>query len=105
MFTLTVVDADKLYFSSDSHFGHFNICKYCHRPFESRSQMDSDLIAKWNRDNISFVNLTDRVFYTLVECYNANERLINCQRIGIIDELPSEISTKLYPFNSYRFEL
>lgn len=48
MFTLTVVNADKLYFSSDSHFGHFNICKYCHRPFESRSQMDSDLIANWN---------------------------------------------------------
>lgn len=48
MFTLTVVNADKLYFSSDSHFGHFNICKYCHRPFESRSQMDSDLIVNWN---------------------------------------------------------
>lgn len=48
MFTLEVLDADKLYFSSDSHFGHFNITKYCHRPFESRGEMDRVLIANWN---------------------------------------------------------
>jgi calcineurin-like phosphoesterase family protein len=48
MFTFSVLDADKLYFSSDSHFGHFNITKYCHRPFESRSQMDHTLIDNWN---------------------------------------------------------
>ena len=48
MFTLEVLDADKLYFSSDSHFGHFNITKYCHRPFESRGEMDRALIANWN---------------------------------------------------------
>ena len=48
MFTLKVEDADKLYFSSDSHVGHFNISKYCHRPFNSRSEMDSALIANWN---------------------------------------------------------
>jgi calcineurin-like phosphoesterase family protein len=48
MFTFSVLDADKLYFSSDSHFSHFNITKYCHRPFESRKQMDDALIANWN---------------------------------------------------------
>ena len=48
MFTFEVLDADKLYFSSDSHVGHFNITKYCHRPFESRKEMDDALIANWN---------------------------------------------------------
>ena len=48
MFTLKVEDADKLYFSSDSHFEHFNISKYCHRPFGSRKEMDDALIANWN---------------------------------------------------------
>ena len=48
MFTLKVLDADKLYFSSDSHIGHFKITKYCHRPFKSRSEMDNALIANWN---------------------------------------------------------
>ena len=48
MFTLKIEDTDKLYFSSDSHVQHFNIARYCNRPFESRSQMDSTLIANWN---------------------------------------------------------
>ena len=47
-FTLKVADADKLYMTSDSHWGHFNICKYCHRPFTSRKEMDDTLIANWN---------------------------------------------------------
>ena len=48
MYTLQVEDPDKLFFTSDTHFGHFNICKYCHRPFQSRSEMDQTLIANWN---------------------------------------------------------
>lgn len=48
MFTLEVLDADKLYFSSDSHFNHANIRKYCHRPFEGRKEMNDALIANWN---------------------------------------------------------
>ena len=48
MFTLEILDADKLYFSSDSHFQHANICKYCHRPFTSRKEMDDALITNWN---------------------------------------------------------
>ena len=48
MFTLKVLDADKLYFCSDSHYSHFNITKYCHRPFKSRSEMNNALIENWN---------------------------------------------------------
>ena len=48
MFTFKVLDKDKLYFSSDSHVGHFAISKHCNRPFESRKEMDDALIANWN---------------------------------------------------------
>ena len=48
MYTLNIEDPDKLFFCSDSHLGHFNICKYCHRPFQSRSEMDHTLIKNWN---------------------------------------------------------
>lgn len=48
MYTLKVEDPDKLFLTSDSHLGHFNICKYCKRPFQSRSEMDKTLIQNWN---------------------------------------------------------
>ena len=48
IYTLNVENPDKLFFCSDLHMGHYRICKYCHRPFESRSDMDKALIANWN---------------------------------------------------------
>lgn len=48
MYTLNIDNSDKLFFTSDIHFGHYNISKYCLRPFESRSDMDKQLIDNWN---------------------------------------------------------
>lgn len=48
MFVLKVENPDKLFITSDLHFNHFNICKYCHRPFENRADMNQALIDNWN---------------------------------------------------------
>ena len=48
MFTFEVLDTDKLFMSSDTHFNHANIIKYCHRPFDGRKDMNDALIANWN---------------------------------------------------------
>ena len=37
-----------LFFTSDHHFGHRNIIKYCDRPWDSMEAMDEGLIELWN---------------------------------------------------------
>lgn len=38
----------KIWFVSDSHFGHANVIKFCNRPFENVEQMNEALIKAWN---------------------------------------------------------
>lgn len=37
-----------LWFTSDLHFGHKNIIKYCNRPYFDIKEMDDSLILRWN---------------------------------------------------------
>lgn len=38
----------RIHFTSDTHFGHANIIRYCDRPFRDADTMDQELIARWN---------------------------------------------------------
>ena len=53
------IQHDKVWFTSDLHFWHKNICKYCDRPYESVEEMNQGIIANWNsvvkEDDIVFV--------------------------------------------------
>lgn len=48
MFYLTVENPDKFFMTSDCHYNHMNICRYCNRPFETRKEMNNVLISNWN---------------------------------------------------------
>ena len=37
-----------VFFTSDQHFGHFNIIRLCNRPFGTVEEMDEVLLSKWN---------------------------------------------------------
>lgn len=37
-----------IFFTSDHHFGHSNILKFCNRPFDSIEEMNEELIKRWN---------------------------------------------------------
>lgn len=47
-----------IYFTSDLHFNHKNVIKYCNRPFASVAKMDNALINNWNQ----VVSKEDEVF-------------------------------------------
>ena len=47
-----------IFFTSDLHFGHQNILRFCNRPWESTKEMDEALIKNWN----SVVKENDIVF-------------------------------------------
>ena len=38
----------KIFLIGDTHFSHFNIIKYCNRPFDDAKQMNEELIKNWN---------------------------------------------------------
>lgn len=48
-YTLKIDNPSKVFFTSDSHFTHFNVAKLCNRPYSSRSEMNQCLIDNWNK--------------------------------------------------------
>lgn len=52
-------DGSHVFFTSDTHFGHENIIRFCNRPFASAEEMNEVLINNWN----SVVGPDDHVFH------------------------------------------
>ncbi len=49
----------RIFFTSDLHFSHLNICRLCNRPFTEKWEMNHVLINNWNKivsnDDIVFI--------------------------------------------------
>jgi len=55
------------WFTSDAHFGHYNIIKYVNRPFKSSEHMNQEIIRKWNER----VKEGDTVFFLGDFCFKS----------------------------------
>lgn len=49
----------KVFFASDMHFDHFNIIRYCNRPFRNINEMNRSLVNNWN----NIIGRRDTVYY------------------------------------------
>lgn len=77
-FIYTEKEAEKFYFTADTHFSHSNIIKYCKRPFKNVEENDEEIIRRWNEkvpeDGIVF-HLGDVAFGDPEHVDNILERL------------------------------
>lgn len=65
MTTLKNLDSNKVFFTSDTHFGHKAIMDYCKRPFSSVDEMNEKLVSNWNElvsDDCTVFHLGDFAF-------------------------------------------
>lgn len=67
---------------SDTHFNHANIIKYCDRPYKTTTEMDWDIVEKWN----SVVKPDDHVYH-LGDVYMKASK-------GYMDNLLSKLNGK-----------
>ena len=59
-----------IYFTADTHLNHYNIMRYCKRPFATTKEMDETIIANWNSvvgPNDTIYHLGDFAFCNSVE--------------------------------------
>ena len=52
-------DAEHTFFTSDTHFNHANIIRFCNRPFRNVEEMNETIVANWNE----VVGMDDTVFH------------------------------------------
>ena len=67
-----------IWFTSDTHFGHGNVIRYCNRPFKDKYEMDRTIIENWNsvvKPNDTVHHLGDVSFYSATKTTEIIQRL------------------------------
>ena len=70
---------ENVWFTSDTHFGHENIIRFCNRPFKNAAEMNAELIRRW-RETVP----DDGIIFHLGDFAHGSSRLWN----DILNALP-----------------
>ena len=86
-----------IWFTSDFHFGHFNIIRYCNRPFANAQEMDAAILDRTN----ACVKPNDILYFLGDFCLSGTEKVIAyrqrlvCSTIHFIEGNHDRITCKL----------
>ena len=76
---IELAKGQKIFFTSDPHYGHRNILTFCHRPFKDTKEMEKSLIENWNSvvgdNDIAFILGDVMWFEGRTECKKVLEQL------------------------------
>ena len=61
-------ESKHIFFTSDTHFDHFNIIRFCKRPWTTTEEMNEGLVERWNKK----VGLNDIVFHLGDFCFGGS---------------------------------
>ena len=67
------MSGERVWVTSDTHFGHEGIIKHCNRPFENVKEMDEYIIEKWN----SMIHRHDHVYIVGDFAFNNHSKYIS----------------------------
>lgn len=67
---ITKFSESGIFFTSDTHFNHSNILRFCNRPFSSIEEHDKALIDNWN----SVVSPNDTIFHLGDFCFGGSDK-------------------------------
>jgi len=76
----------KIHFTSDNHFGHRSIIRFCTRPFDSVTDMDMAMIENWNKvvsPKDTIYHIGDFAFYRDINVTKEILRALNGRKILI----------------------
>jgi len=85
------------WFTSDFHFGHFNIIRYCNRPFASTEEMDACILDRMN----AHVKQNDTLYFLGDFCMGSVEKVaayrkgLSCKTIHFADGNHDKVTRKL----------
>jgi calcineurin-like phosphoesterase family protein len=86
-----------IWFTSDFHFGHFNIIRYCNRPFTTTDEMDACIVDRMNQ----CVKPNDTLYFLGDFCMGSIEKVaayrkrLNCKKIHFIEGNHDKVTRKL----------